>query len=87
MTLPTPRWLNDLERLLPIRSQFVVSGSIHDSVLTPLATGPALVPLIRALWEALKAKDYHFLLVHDPADGIRVYPDELALREQAEKNV
>jgi len=85
MTLPTPRWLNDLERLLPIRSQFVVSGSIHDSVLAPLATGPALVPLIRALWEALKAKDYRFLLVYDPADGMRVYPDELALREQAEK--
>jgi hypothetical protein len=85
MTLPTPRWLNDLERLLPIRSQFVVSGSIHDSVLAPLATGPALVPLIRALWEALKAKDYRFLLVYDPADGMRVYPDELALREQAEQ--
>lgn len=85
MTLPTPRWLNDLERLLPIRSQFVVSGSIHDSVLAPLATGPALVPLIRALWEGLRAKDYRFLLVYDPVDGMRVYPDELALREQVEK--
>jgi len=85
MTLPTPRWLADLERLLPIRSQFVVSGSIHDSFLAPLASGPALVPLIRALWEALKAKDYRFLLVYDPADGLRVYPDEQAHREQAEK--
>jgi hypothetical protein len=85
MSLPTPRWLTDLERLLPIRSQFVVSGSIHDSFLAPLVTGPALVPLIRALWETLKAKDYRFLLVYDPADGLRVYPDELAHREQAEK--
>lgn len=85
MTLPTPRWLSDLERLLPIRSQFVVSGSIHDSFLAPLATGPALVPLIRALWESLKSKDYRFLLVYDPADGLRVYPDEPAHREQAEK--
>ena len=85
MTLPISRWLVDLERLLPIRAQFVVSGSIHDSFLAPLTSGPALVPLIRALWESLKVKGYRFLLVYDPADGLRVYPDEPALREQAEK--
>lgn len=85
MTLPISRWLTDLERLLPIRSQFVLSGSIHDSFLAPLASGPALVPLIRAVWETLKAKDYRFMLVYDPADGLRVYPDELAHRERAEK--
>ena len=85
MTLPTSRWLIDLERLLPIRSQFVISGSIHDSFLVPLATGPALVPLIRAVWETLKPKDFRFLLVYDPADGLRVYPDELEHREQVEK--
>ncbi len=85
MTLPTSRWLTDLERLLAIRSQFVVSGSIHDNFLTPLVSGPALVPLIRAVWETLKAKSYRFMLVFDPADGLRVYPDEPAIREQAEK--
>ncbi len=85
MTLPTSRWLTDLERLLAIRSQFVVSGSIHDSFLAPLSTGPALVPLIRAAWETLNAKNYRFLLVYDPADGLRVYPDESANRELAEK--
>ncbi len=85
MTLPASRWLTDLERLLAIRSQFVVSGAIHDSFLAPLPGGPALVPLIRAVWETLKAKNYRFLLVYDPADGLRVYPDEVAVREQAEK--
>lgn len=79
------RWLQDLDRLLPIRSQFVVSGSIHDNFLVDLASGHALVPLIRALWETLKAKGYRFMLVYDPADGLRVYPDEAATREQAEK--
>ncbi|TAN49777.1 MAG: ATP-dependent Clp protease ATP-binding subunit [Methylococcaceae bacterium] len=82
---PTPRWLSDLERLLPIRSQFVVSGSIRDSFLTPLAPGLALVPLLRALWESLKAQDYQLLLVYDPADGVRVYPDEAAAHEWAER--
>lgn len=85
MTLPASRWLTDLDRLLAIRSQFVVSGSIHDSFLAPLPSGPALVPLIRAVWETLKAKNYRFLLVYDPADGLRVYPDEAASRELAEK--
>ena len=32
----TPRWIEDLTRLLPIRSQFVVAGNIRDSFLTPL---------------------------------------------------
>jgi ATP-dependent Clp protease ATP-binding subunit ClpB len=83
MTLTPARWLTDLERLLPIRSQFVVSGSIRDSFLTPLASGAALVPLLRALWESLKAHDYR--LVFDPADGLRVYPDEPVQRELAQR--
>jgi hypothetical protein len=85
MTTPLPRWQIDFERLLPIRSQFVISGGIHDNFLAQTASGPALVPFIRALWESLKVRDYRFLLVYDPTDGIRVYPDETALREQAEQ--
>jgi DNA polymerase III delta prime subunit len=82
--VPIPRWLVDLERLLPIRSQFVVSGSIRDSFLTPLGSGAAMVPLLRALWETVKLRGYQFLLVFDPVDGLRVYPDEPAAREFAE---
>jgi ATP-dependent Clp protease ATP-binding subunit ClpA len=85
MTHTPPRWLADLQRLLPIRSQFVVSGNIRDSFLTPLAGGTALVPLLRALWDSLKARDYRFLLVFDPADGLRVYPDEPVARELAQR--
>lgn len=83
--LPAPHWILDLERLLPIRSQFIVSGNVRDSFLMPLAGGPALVPLLRCLWEALKAQGYACLLVYDPADGLRVYPPEPALRERAEQ--
>jgi hypothetical protein len=77
----TPRWLRDLDRLLPIRSQFVVSGNIRDSVLTPAgANGDWLqVPLLRALWDRLKTRGYGYLLVYDPADGLRVYPNEPAV--------
>jgi hypothetical protein len=83
--LPQARWLQDLERLLPIRSQFVISGNIRDSFLTALPSGAAMVPLLRALWESLKKRGFQFLLVIDPVDGVRVYPDEAAAREQAVK--
>lgn len=43
-----PRWIEDIERLLPIRSQFILSGSIRDVVLTPLCigAGPRTVHLV-----------------------------------------
>ncbi len=85
MTPPAVRWLTDLQRLLPIRSQFVVSGGIRDSFLTPVGGVNALVPLVRALWESLRAQQYRYLLIYDPADGLRVYPDEAPLRELAAK--
>jgi ATP-dependent Clp protease ATP-binding subunit ClpB len=83
--LPVPRWLADLVRLLPIRSQFVVSGNIRDSFLAPLPGGAGLAPLLRALWASLSARGYRCLLVFDPADGLRVYPNEPEMRELAER--
>jgi energy-coupling factor transporter ATP-binding protein EcfA2 len=83
--VPIPRWLRDFDRLLPIRSQFIVFGNIRDSFLVPLAGGPSLVPLLRALWETLSGRDYRCLLVFDPSDGIRVYPDEAPCRDLAER--
>ncbi len=85
MNIEKPRWIQDLERLLPIRSQFIVSGSIRDNFLVDVAGSPALVPLLRALWETLRYLGYRCLLVFDPADGIRVYPNETATRELAER--
>jgi ATP-dependent Clp protease ATP-binding subunit ClpB len=85
----TPRWLRDLERLLPIRSQFIISGNIRDSLLTPAGNGNDgswfLVPLLRGLWDTLRRQDYRYLLVYDPADGVRVYPNEPAVVELATK--
>lgn len=81
----SPRWLRDLTNLLPIRAQFVVSGNIRDSFLLPMDEGPALLPLQRALWQSLKSLGYGCLLVFDPADGIRAYPNEAPVRELAER--
>jgi energy-coupling factor transporter ATP-binding protein EcfA2 len=82
----TPRWLKDLERLLPIRSQFIISGNIRDSLLTSAGQQAwFLVPLLRGLWDTLRRQGYRYLLVYDPADGVRVYPNEPAVVELATK--
>lgn len=80
-----PRWLRDLDRQLPIRSQFIISGNIRDSVLTQIGATSLPVPLLRGLWERLKAQDFRYLLIYDPADGLRVYPNEPSVVELATK--
>ncbi|MFO1315510.1 MAG: AAA family ATPase [Burkholderiales bacterium] len=81
----TPRWIRDLTRLLPIRSQFVVAGNIRDSFLTPYEGGTTLAPLLRCLWAHLAPLDYRFLLVYDPVEGLRPYPNEPEAVELATK--
>ncbi len=81
----TPRWAQDIERLLPIRSQFVLSGNIRDNFLLPMGNKLTLVPLLRCLWGVLQRQDYRLLLVYDPIDGVRPYPNEPAVVEQATK--
>ena len=85
MSPPISRWLADVARMLPIRSQFVVSGNIRDTFLAGVSGQEALVPLQRALWETLRASGFGCMLVYDPADGIRAYPDEPEPRQLAER--
>ncbi len=85
MSEQTPRWLADVARTLPIRSQFVISGNIRDTFLAGVSGQQALVPFQRALWETLRTAGFACMLVYDPADGIRVYPDEPEPRQLAER--
>src|SRR5689334_4878271 len=72
----TPRWIRDLTRLTSIRSQFVISGNIRDSFLTPMEGSATLAPLLRCLWVHLSQLGYRFVLVYDPVEGLRPYPNE-----------
>jgi ATP-dependent Clp protease ATP-binding subunit ClpB len=78
-----PRWIRALTRLLPIRSQFVLAGNIRDTFPTPLASGSTLAPLLRCLWVYLQRLDYRFMLVYDPVEGLRPYPNEPTIVERA----
>jgi hypothetical protein len=81
-----PRWTRDLERLLPIRAQFIVSGNIRDHFLTSISNNivtPA--PLRQCLWQVLTRQNYELLLIYDPVEGICPYPNDDAALEIARR--
>jgi len=78
-----PKWLADLDRLLAIRSHFVLSGNIRDTFLIDLGGAPTLAPVMRSLWLRLKQRGYAYLVVWDRVDGLSVYPKEAAAQRDA----
>ena len=78
-----PRWIGDIERLLPIRSQFILTGNVRDVFLTPSSSGAYLAPLLSCLWAFLERDGYQFILVYDRIDGLRVMPQTIAAQDRA----
>lgn len=71
-----PRWAVELDRTLAVSRQFVISGNIRDVFFTPAADGVAFLPIVPCLFEALTRRGFHFFLIYDRVDGIRVFPEE-----------
>src|SRR2546430_1442842 len=70
-----PRWLRDLLRFLPLKSQFVLSGNVRDVQLSE--AGPGTVsprPLLHLLGAELRASGYAHVFAYDPIAGFRVVP-------------
>lgn len=70
----SPAWLRDIARSLAIRSQFVLSGNIHDLVLLPTETTLSPITLRDSLRSLLAIYGYQFLLCYDPFDYFQVLP-------------
>jgi hypothetical protein len=52
------RWLRDLARFLPLKSQFVLSGNVRDLQIVGTAPGAfAALPLVQAVHRELKEAD------------------------------
>ena len=79
-----PRWLRDLLRFLPLKSQFVISGNVRDLQLSEIAPGQ-LAPqaLVAALAFELRGCGYPRVIGYDPVGGFRelVLPGEPASGE------
>jgi hypothetical protein len=67
-----PRWLRDLVRFLPLRSQFVLSGNVRDLHIHEPAPGEVTaVPLATILVDQLKGSGYQRIVTFDPIAGFR----------------
>jgi hypothetical protein len=72
-----PPFARELDATLSVHSQYILSGNLHDSFLTPGQdeyTSAQLLPLRDLLWEALRSSRYACMFVYDPVDGLRVHP-------------
>ena len=66
----TPRWIKDVFRFLPVKSQFILSGNIRDRYAFPTDSGKHLPLTFRQyLVESLKLKGYDRFVVFNPVDG------------------
>lgn len=65
-----PRWMRDLLRFLPLKSQFVLSGNVRDlqaSEISPDIVTP--LPFNQALHNALREAGYQHIIVFNPLNG------------------
>ena len=69
-----PRWAYDLDRLLPVRSQFVCSGHVRDRFPVPWESGNdgqfVLCSFIEVLERLLHLHGYRYIVIYDRVDGL-----------------
>jgi len=67
------RWLRDLLRFLPLKSQFVLSGNVRDLQCAEVAPGVVTAqPLNQVLGDALRRFGYAHAFVYQPLAGFSV---------------
>jgi hypothetical protein len=68
-----PRWIRDLLRFLPLKSQFVLSGNVRDQFPLALAPGAVqMLPLIPYVCAELRPAGIQHFLAYDSAQGFSV---------------
>jgi hypothetical protein len=68
-----PRWLRDLVRFLPLRSQFVLSGNVRDlHIHEPAPAEVTAVPLATILVDQLKGSGYQRIVTFDPRSRVPI---------------
>lgn len=67
-----PRWIRDLSRFLPLKSQFMLSGNVRDLQTWELAPGRVTAsPLPTVLAQELYGAGYDQVLSFDPVHSVR----------------
>ena len=71
-----PAWLREVDTLLAVHPQFVLSGNVHDRYRLPLSELPLADSITDALAMSLRPAGFDALLVHDIVDGYRIVADD-----------
>ena len=69
-----PRWVRDLTRFLPLKSQFVLTGNIRDLQIRSVGGRPMAAPIADVLAAALAEAGYAAVVRYDPLNGFSVLP-------------
>lgn len=66
----SPRWQKDLERFLPLKSQFVLSGNVFDQQIAEVSPGIITAqPLPQLLASSLRRAGYQHTILYEPILG------------------
>ncbi len=69
-----PRWLRDVLRFLPLKSQFVLSDNVRDLQLREVELGVVVpLPLLQFLTTELRGSGYTHVVGYDPLNGFRIH--------------
>ena len=83
-----PRWLRDLLRFLPLKSQFVLSGNVRDLQACEIAPGTVTAqPLVSMLGHNLRAQGYEQVVVWNPVSGFTIPESHMPSAEPAENTL
>lgn len=68
-----PRWLRDLLRFLPLKSQFLLSDNVRDLQVQEVNPGiVAPLPMLQYLTRELREFGYAHIIGYDPVTGFRI---------------
>ena len=67
-----PKWLRDLIRFLPLKSQFVLSGNVRDLQIENKMSGAVVRSLTSCLNGELRAYGYSHVLSYDFVNGFKI---------------
>ncbi|MGE5562442.1 MAG: AAA family ATPase [Bacillota bacterium] len=70
-----PRWVRELERFLPLKSQFVLTGNVRDLQVRAVGDRAAAAPLADVLAATLAEAGYSGIVRYDPLNGFEALPN------------
>ncbi|AXB75510.1 AAA family ATPase [Novosphingobium sp. P6W] len=68
------RWVRDLARFLPLKSQFVLTGNVRDLQTRAIGARVVAVPLSDVIGSTLTEAGYEHIVRYDPLAGFTVLP-------------